>query len=89
MRAQSDPFALLPRMFIGMLPGSPNTQLMFDRNQAVLDKDFVLFYSVGSKEIGVTPLMHKPISVALERQASDRSGMTAVRVQRFAGRHGR
>jgi Ca-activated chloride channel family protein len=34
----------------------------FERNQAMLDKDFQLFYSVGTQEIGITPLMHKPVS---------------------------
>jgi Ca-activated chloride channel homolog len=37
--------------------------MTFERNQAVLDKDFQLFYSVGNKEIGITPLFHRPISV--------------------------
>ena len=36
--------------------------MTFERNQAVLDKDFQLFYSVGNKEIGLTPLAHRPIS---------------------------
>jgi Ca-activated chloride channel homolog len=34
----------------------------FERNQALLDKDFQLFYSLGSSEIGITPLMHKPVT---------------------------
>jgi Ca-activated chloride channel homolog len=37
-------------------------RMTFERNQAVLDKDFQLFYSVGNKEIGITPLAHRPIS---------------------------
>jgi Ca-activated chloride channel family protein len=36
--------------------------MTFERSQAVLDKDFQLFYSVGNKEIGITPLAHRPIS---------------------------
>ena len=36
--------------------------MTFERNQAVLDKDFQLFYSVGDKEIGITPLFHRPVS---------------------------
>lgn len=36
--------------------------MTFERDQAVLDKDFQLFYSVGNKEIGITPLYHRPIS---------------------------
>jgi Ca-activated chloride channel homolog len=33
----------------------------FERNQAILDKDFQLFYGSGDKDIGLTPLMYKPI----------------------------
>jgi Ca-activated chloride channel family protein len=36
--------------------------MTFERAQAVLDKDFQLFYSVGNKEIGITPVAHRPIS---------------------------
>jgi Ca-activated chloride channel family protein len=36
--------------------------MSFERDQAVLDKDFQLFYSVGNKEIGITPLYHRPVS---------------------------
>src|SRR5258708_3168721 len=36
--------------------------MTFERSQAILDKDFQLFYSVGNKEIGITPLAHRPIS---------------------------
>jgi Ca-activated chloride channel homolog len=36
--------------------------MTFERDQAVLDKDFQLFYSVGNKEIGITPLYHRPVS---------------------------
>lgn len=36
--------------------------MTFERSQAVLDKDFQLFYSVGNKEIGITPVAHRPIS---------------------------
>jgi Ca-activated chloride channel family protein len=34
----------------------------FEKNQAVLDKDFQLFYGFGEKDIGLTPLMYKPIA---------------------------
>src|SRR5438105_12744271 len=34
----------------------------FDKNQAQLDKDFQLFYGTGDKDIGFTPLTHRPIS---------------------------
>lgn len=42
--------------------GDREATMTFERNQALLDKDFTLFYSVGSKEIGITPLMHKPLT---------------------------
>lgn len=35
----------------------------FERNQAILDKDFQLFYGFGDKDIGLTPLVYKPIAV--------------------------
>jgi Ca-activated chloride channel family protein len=37
-------------------------EVVFERNQAVLDKDFQLYYSVGSGEVGFTPLTYRPIS---------------------------
>jgi len=42
--------------------GDKEVTMTFERNQAMLDKDFQLFYSVGNKEIGITPLVHRPIS---------------------------
>ena len=42
--------------------GDKEVTMSFERNQAVLDKDFQLFYSVGNKEIGITPLYHRPSS---------------------------
>jgi Ca-activated chloride channel family protein len=36
--------------------------VVFERNQALLDKDFQLFYGVGDKDIGLTPLVYKPIT---------------------------
>src|SRR5687767_3326249 len=35
----------------------------FERNQALLDKDFQLYYGFGDKDIGLTPLLYKPIAV--------------------------
>lgn len=32
----------------------------FEKNQAVLDKDFQLFYATGDKDVGVTTLVHRP-----------------------------
>jgi Ca-activated chloride channel family protein len=34
----------------------------FERNQALLDKDFHLYYGFGDKDIGLTPLLYKPIT---------------------------
>jgi Ca-activated chloride channel homolog len=34
----------------------------FDQNQALLDKDFQLFYATGHKDVGLTALMHRPLS---------------------------
>ncbi len=34
----------------------------FDKNQALLDKDFQLFYSTGDKDVGLTMLAHRPIA---------------------------
>ncbi|HTU92639.1 MAG TPA: VIT domain-containing protein, partial [Gemmataceae bacterium] len=34
----------------------------FDRNQALLDKDFQLFYATGDKDVGLTALTHRPLS---------------------------
>jgi Ca-activated chloride channel family protein len=32
----------------------------FDQKQALLDKDFQLFYATGDKDVGLTALMHRP-----------------------------
>src|SRR5258708_11136024 len=34
----------------------------FQRSQALLDKDFQLFYSLGDKDVGLTAIQHRPIS---------------------------
>jgi Ca-activated chloride channel family protein len=34
----------------------------FERNQAVLDRDFQLFYSLSDKDVGLTALAHRPLS---------------------------
>ncbi|MBA4187504.1 MAG: hypothetical protein C0467_05740 [Planctomycetaceae bacterium] len=41
--------------------GDKEATIEFEKNQAVLDKDFQLFYGFGDKDIGLTPLMYKPI----------------------------
>ena len=43
--------------------GDREASIEFERNQALLDKDFQLFYGFGDKDIGLTPLMYKPIAV--------------------------
>jgi Ca-activated chloride channel family protein len=42
--------------------GERSAEVAFDRNQAVLDKDFQLFYAVGAGEVGLTPLTYKPLT---------------------------
>jgi Ca-activated chloride channel family protein len=34
----------------------------FDQHQALLDKDFQLFYATGDKDVGLTALTHRPLS---------------------------
>jgi Ca-activated chloride channel family protein len=34
----------------------------FEKAQALLDKDFQLFYSLGDKDVGLTALTHRPVS---------------------------
>src|SRR5262249_21805722 len=36
--------------------------IAFQRGQGLLDKDFQLFYSIGDKDVGLTALLHRPIS---------------------------
>src|SRR5262249_26152455 len=36
--------------------------ISFSRDQAVLDKDFQMFYSLGEKDVGLTALTHKALS---------------------------
>src|SRR5262249_40406031 len=42
--------------------GERAAEVTFGRDQAILDKDFQLFYAVGSSEVGLTPLMYRPLS---------------------------
>jgi Ca-activated chloride channel homolog len=42
--------------------GDKEVSMTFERSQALLDKDFTLFFSIGNKEIGITPLIHKPLT---------------------------
>src|SRR5262249_42371163 len=36
--------------------------VQFEKNQALLDKDFQLFYQLGSKDVGLTALTFRPVS---------------------------
>ena len=42
--------------------GDKEVAIDFERNQAMLDKDFQLFYGFGDKDIGLTPLLYKPVA---------------------------
>lgn len=42
--------------------GDKEATVEFARDQAMLDKDFQLFYGFANKDIGVTPLLYKPIT---------------------------
>ena len=42
--------------------GDKEVAIDFQRDQAMLDKDFQLFYGFGDKDIGLTPLLYKPIA---------------------------
>jgi Ca-activated chloride channel family protein len=42
--------------------GDKEVTVAFDRDQAKLDKDFQLFYSLGDKDVGLTALAHRPVS---------------------------
>lgn len=37
-------------------------EVTFERNQALLDKDFQLFYTNGNKDVGLTTMQYRPIS---------------------------
>jgi len=39
-----------------------HTEVEFSRNQATLDKDFQLFYGTSTSEIGLTPVLYRPVS---------------------------
>jgi Ca-activated chloride channel family protein len=42
--------------------GDREVKVTFDRDQALLDKDFQLFYALGDQDIGLTMLAHRPIA---------------------------
>ena len=43
-------------------PNDKEATIGFEKNQAILDRDFQLFYQAGSKDIGLTALTHRPIA---------------------------
>jgi Ca-activated chloride channel family protein len=43
-------------------PTDREAVIHFEKNQALLDKDFQLFYTAGKKDVGVTALTHRPNS---------------------------
>jgi Ca-activated chloride channel family protein len=43
-------------------PNSREAVVEFEKKQALLDKDFQLFYGVSDKEVGLTPIVYRPIS---------------------------
>jgi Ca-activated chloride channel family protein len=43
-------------------PNDREATVHFERDQAILDKDFQLFYAVGDKDVGLTALINRPIS---------------------------
>jgi Ca-activated chloride channel homolog len=43
-------------------PNDHEAILGFEKNEAVLDKDFQLFYQTGKKDVGVTTILHRPVA---------------------------
>src|SRR5437867_1183213 len=43
-------------------PSDRQATVTFEKDQAVLDKDFQLYYTAGSKDVGLTTLTHRPIA---------------------------
>jgi Ca-activated chloride channel family protein len=41
-------------------PTDKEVSIAFEQNQALLDKDFQLFYTMGGKDIGLTAVAHRP-----------------------------
>src|SRR5579884_2517789 len=37
-------------------------KVSFDKDQALLDRDFQMFYALGDKDVGLTALAHRPVS---------------------------
>ncbi len=43
-------------------PNDKEATIGFEKNQAILDRDFQLFYQAGTKDIGLTAIAHRPIA---------------------------
>jgi Ca-activated chloride channel family protein len=43
-------------------PSDRSATINFEKEQALLDKDFQLFYAVGDKDVGLTALTHRPVA---------------------------
>jgi Ca-activated chloride channel family protein len=43
-------------------PNDKQATVTFSKDQALLDRDFTLYYTAGSKDVGVTALTHRPNS---------------------------
>ena len=43
-------------------PNDKEATIGFEKNQAVLDRDFQLFYQAGSKDVGLTAVTHRPVA---------------------------
>jgi Ca-activated chloride channel homolog len=41
-------------------PNDRAVNIVFERDQAVLDKDFQLFYTLSNKDVGLTSMIHRP-----------------------------
>jgi Ca-activated chloride channel family protein len=42
-------------------PGDHEANVVFEKNQGLLDRDFLLYYSDGGKDVGLTALTHRPV----------------------------
>jgi Ca-activated chloride channel homolog len=43
-------------------PNDKEAVIGFEKNEAILDRDFQLFYQAGDKDVGVTAVTHRPIA---------------------------
>src|SRR5262249_11934704 len=43
-------------------PSDKVAEIVFEKDQALLDRDFQLYYTVNDKDVGITTLLHRPMS---------------------------